>query len=195
MTVEVLVTSEEVIEVIESGPQGDKGDKGDAGSSSSNYRLFITESTLNQIIPRHLGTAETELTIDLGSGEDDFILASSGILTIKKEIAELLTTIELQAEKTAGGISRLTLWAEYSIDSGNTWNLFADSLRAVSINNDSEGVHNYDLSSLGPFNVGMQIRLKATNDGAGNLALISPSLTSSNGVISGKSSKLTMQYK
>jgi hypothetical protein len=192
----VVENSKEFIEVITQGPQGVAGADGIDGADGSSQSLimFIVENTLTQPIPRHDGNSSTEIIVDFGSASDEYLEVGGGVLKFLKEVQYVQATIELQAEKTGGSIARLVVWTELSNDSGATWAIFPDTLRAMSINNDSEGTHDYDFSSLGPFAAGTWIRVRATNDGGGNLALRPPSLVASLGAVSGKSSKLTMQY-
>lgn len=190
--IEVKVDSLKVIQVIEQGPQGPQGLSSGDGHPS---HIAISNSYDTQALARHDGTDSTETTVEFGSFSDAHISGVSGVLTVIDDISEMTVSAEIQVQKTGGSIAKLVVWAEYSADGGATWLLRPGSGRHVSINNDSEGLHNYDFSSVDTFPAGVKLRLRATNEGGGNLVIQPTNLAVSTGVISGAATKITLQYR
>lgn len=221
MIVEIYEHSEGIIEVVEKGPQGADGQDGevmtdaevkvayennantnaftDADKSKldtlASETLFIVDSTIGQAIPQHDGTVNTEVTLNLGTGSNDDIVVTDGLVLFLNEVKEIHALIELQTLKASGGVALMGVWAEMSVDGGSTWTLVPDSLRFNAVNTDSEGINTYDLSTKTVFPAGVMLRITTTNGGGGNLSIAVPSFVSSLGTISGKSAKATISYQ
>lgn len=190
-SIQIVENELRIVEVIGQGPQGVKGDSGSGGSGIG---LFIIEGKIEQAIPKHNGQASSELVLNLGTKANSALTCTDGVITVLEDIVSFHALVELQTTKSGGGVGILVVWAESSTDSGATWSTIPDSLRANAVNTDSEGVHNYDLSSTSGVPAGTKLRVVVSNAGSGNLSTNIPTLTTSNGTVNGKAAKTTIIY-
>jgi hypothetical protein len=165
---------------------------GDVGLLSS-----VANST--QSIPIHDGLVATEIPIDLGTASDEYLDISGSVMTALKESSRALINLAINTTTSGGGnkIAVLTIWSETSVDGGTTWFPNADSLRSVSIADESAGSAPFIYSVDGAFPIGAKTRFVATNTGdpTSVLSLSNvPSLTTSNGAVSGQSSHIAIIY-
>ena len=193
MSIEVLVVNSEVVEIIEEGPQGPPG------ASARESHEVISESLVDQIIPKHDGTEATEITIDFGSASNSSVTVVNGIITALTTIYEIRVIVGVNTETIGGGgqVAVMSLWEETSSDSGVTWVPVDTSYRSVSLANGSNGAHHFALDTIGSYPAGTMIRAKATNSGTGNATLhfMAESLLTSHGLLVGRATKLSVVYK
>lgn len=183
----------DVIEVLTSGPQGIQGEQGEVGVSSN---ILVSEGFATQVIPIHDGS--NEVVLDLGISDDAFIDVSNSTVTILQTIAGGITgTAEIHSSATGTKICLVTVWWEFSTDSGSTWMPLPNSLRIQGTALESTGVHSYDLAEENTLTAGTLFRAVCTNTGEmnSNLTIKSPpNIVGANGTATGRTIKLSVSY-
>jgi hypothetical protein len=223
-TIEVLETTTEVVEVVEQGPQGVAGADGadgvdglgvpaggllgevltkqSANDGDSNWErppfkvLHTLTSNDTEEILLHDGTPATELVVPLSDVSNDKIVVSNNEVEVIGDLSGARAIIQVHLIKTGGSVTRTILWEEISFDGGTNWTSLAMSLRGAALNNDSEGVQTYELSTDPFFPVGSKLRIlmsRLDSGGTVNLAPVGPVVTS-NGTINGHSVVFTLMY-
>jgi hypothetical protein len=161
--------------------------------------FMIGSGTDTLAVPIHDGLEATEVTLDTFNAfnnGDIAISGTTGYITILKDIDLSQTILQIAVEKTGASISKLSMWTETSFNSGATWTNVEDSLNSVSISDECEGIHTFELSFIGNFPAGSMHRFKLTNSGGGNLSVEPPTaLVTSKGSLEGKSAKISLMYR
>jgi len=185
----------DVVTVIQKGPQGVAGPAGAAGVA----RILSSIANTSQAVPQHDGLVGTEIPLELGTSADEFISISGSEVTLLQDLPKASVNLSINTTTTGGGnkVAKLTIWSESSTDGGVTWGLRPDSLRNISVADESSGSHSYIYSSMVSTPAGAMFRIVATNTGVAgaNLTISSiPALTTSRGDVDGQSAHVTFIY-
>lgn len=152
-------------------------------------KLLVSFSTVTIAVPED----QVGVVVDLGTASDAWMELSDGAVKVLSNFTEMHGTIELQVVKSGGGVAGLNFWAEYRYPL-QPWTIAPESLRSVEVAKDGEGVYTFDVSGLGNYTPGIEFRFRLNNTGGGSLVLSSPTISTSNGVVSGKSAKATILH-